>query len=139
MDISGVSSNNNSYQANLLNTQYAVQQNSPFAQMLQNNLNAGQSQTQQTDSQISGIIGQDFEHLASTLQTGDLSCAQQSDAQLTQNMQSTDQAQGHHHHHHHHHRTAGTSQTDATSNHIVGSADASGSTSSGNGQTSLLS
>jgi hypothetical protein len=137
MAISGISSNDNNYLASLLNAQQAVtqiQQNSPFAQMLQNNQNVSHTQGQQSNCQISSIASQDIQNLATALQTGNLSGAQQAYTQLTQDMQNTGQTRGHHHHHHH--QSSGTPQTNTT-NQVAGVAGAAGSTSSSNGQTSV--
>ena len=136
MAISGISLNNNNYLASLLNAQQVqtqMQQNSPFAQLLQNNQNGGQTQGQQSSSQISSVASQDFQNLASALQTGDLAGAQQAYTQLTQDLQSAGQIRAHHHHHH---QTSGTPQTN-TVNQVAGAAGAAGSTSSTNGQTSV--
>jgi hypothetical protein len=136
MAISGISSNNNNYLASLLNAQQATtltQQNSPFAQLLQTNQNGSQTQVQQSNCQISSIASQDFQNLASTLQAGDLAGAQQAYTQLTRDMQGTGQACGHHHHHH---QSSGTPQTNIA-NQFVGTAGATGNTSSTNGQTSV--
>ncbi len=138
MAISGISSNNNNYLASLLNAQQGVtqmQQNSPFAQLLQSNQNVNQTQGQQSNCQISSLASQDLQNLASALQTGDLAGAQQAYTQLTQDMQSTT-GQTRAHHHHHHHQSSGTPQTNAA-NQVVGAAGAAGSTSSTNGQTSV--
>jgi len=128
MAISAISSNDNNYLASLLNTQQIVsqmQQNSPFAQLLQNNQNVNQTQGQQSNSLISNVAGQDFRNLASALQTGDLAGAQQAYMQLTQDMQSSGQTHGHHHHHHH---ASGTPQTN-TANQVAGVAGSAGSAS----------
>jgi pantothenate kinase len=103
---------------------------------LQNNQNISQTQSQQTNGQISSVTNQDLQNLASALQTGDLSGAKQAYAQLTQDLQSSGQTQGHHHHHHHH-KASGTSQSN-TANQAIGAAGSVGNTSSTNGQTSLL-
>jgi hypothetical protein len=139
MSISGITSNDNSYLASLLNAQQVatqMQQNSPFAQLLQNNQNGGQTQGQQSNCQINSVASQDFQNMATSLQTGDLDGAQQAYTQLTQDMQSTGQTRGHHHHHHH--QSSGTPQTNATNNNqVVGAAGAAGSASPANGQTSV--
>ena len=135
MSISGITSNDNSYLASLLNAQQVatqMQQNSPFAQLLQNNTNGSQTQGQQSNGQISSITSQDLQSLGTALQAGDLSGAQQAYTQLTQDMQSTGQTRGHHHHHH----SSGTPQAN-TANQVAGTAGAAGSTSSTNGQTSV--
>jgi hypothetical protein len=134
MSISGITSNDNSYLASLLNAQQVatqMQQNSPFAQLLQNNTNGNQTQGQQPNCQISSVASQDFQNLATALQAGDLSGAQQAFTQLTQDMQGTGQTHGHHHHHHHH-QSSGTSQTNTT-NQVAGAGGAAGNTTSTNG------
>ena len=139
MTISGISSNDNNYLASLLNAQQSVsqiQQNNPFDQILQNNQNISQTPSQQKNGQISSVTNQDLQNLASALQTGDLSGAKQAYAQLTQDLQSSGQTQGHHHHHHHH-KASGTSQSD-TANQAIRAAGSVGNTSSTKGQTSLL-
>jgi hypothetical protein len=64
MAISGISSNDNNYLVSLLNAQQVaaqMQQNSPFAQLfLQNNQNVGQTQGQQSNSQISSLASLDL-------------------------------------------------------------------------------
>jgi hypothetical protein len=137
MAISSISSNDNNYLVNLLNAQQAVtqiQQNSPFAQMLQNNQNISQTQGQQSNCQIRSIASQDIQNLTTALQTGDLSSAQQAYTQLTQDMQNTGQTRGHHHHHRH--QSSATPQTNST-NPVAGVGGAVGSTSTSNGQTSV--
>jgi hypothetical protein len=134
MAVSGVTSNNNNYLASLLNAQQIVtqmQQNSPFAQLLQNNQNVGQTQGQQSICQITSLAGQDFQNLATALHAGDLAGAQQAYTQLTQDLQSTSQTRAHHHHH-----SSGTPQA-STANQVAGVAGATGNTSSANGQTSV--
>ena len=136
MAISGITSNDNSYLASLLNAQQVatqMQQNSPFAQLLQNNTNGSQTQGQQSNGQISSITSQDLQSLGTALQAGDLSSAQQAYTQLTQELQSTGQTRGHHHHHH---QSSGKTQTNA-STQVVGAAGAAGSTSTSNGQTNV--
>ena len=136
MAISGITSNDNSYLASLLNAQQVatqMQQNSPFAQLLQNNTNGSQTQGQQSNGQISSLTSQDLQSLGTALQAGDLSSAQQAYTQLTQELQSTGQTRGHHHHHH---QSSGKTQTNAATQ-VVGAAGAAGSTSTSNGQTNV--
>lgn len=136
MSISGITSNDNSYLASLLNAQQVatqMQQNSPFAQLLQNNTNGSQTQGQQTNCQINSVASQDLQNLASALQTGDLAGAQQAYTQLTQDIQSTGQTRGHHHHHH---QSSGKTQTNAATQ-VVGADGVAGNTSTSNGQTNV--
>jgi len=111
-----------------------MQQNSPFAQLLQTNQNGSQTQGQQSIGQISSLASQDLQSLGTALQAGDLAGAQQAYTQLTQDMQGTGQTNGHHHHHHH--QASGTPQTN-TANQVAGVAGAAGSTSSTNGQANV--
>ena len=136
MSLSSISSNDSTYLATLFNAQQAVTQmpqNCPFAQILQNTQSVSQAQTQQSTCHISGVASQDFQNLATALQAGDLSGAQQAYTQLTQDMQGSGKSHGHHHHHH----SYGSSQTN-TANQVTGAAGAVGSTSPTNGQTSLV-
>lgn len=77
-----------------------------------------------TLGQTNQTLQQDLQNLGTALQSGSLSSAQQSFAQLLQDKQNLNQAQGTtqsqgHHHHHHHHATgnqqANASQTSQTS------------------------
>lgn len=137
MELSGICSNNNNYLASLLSAQQPtsqIQQDGPFAQLLQNNQNISQTQGQRPNCQISSVASQDFQNLATALQTGDLAAAPQAYTQLTQDMQITGQTRGHHHHHHH--QSSGTPQVNAASQ-VVGAAGATDNSSSTDGQTSV--
>jgi hypothetical protein len=90
-----------------------------------------------TLNQANQTLQQDLLNLGTSLQSGNLSGAQQSFAQLLQDKQninqaqSTSQSQGHHHHHHHHHATgnqqANSGQTSpSSSSHTVLSSAISG-------------
>jgi hypothetical protein len=98
-----------------------------FAQLQQDALKVDQTQSSQNSTQSSGQ-NNPFQALASALQSGNLSGAQQAFSQLQQGMKA---------HHHHHHRQGSDSSQSGSASQVTGTETSGNDTSSTDGQISV--